>query len=268
MVATNLWVRSRYVFLFLLAVLLAGPAFAAGFDPASIFEVQCSGCHSVGRGVVVGPDLAGVTSRHPPAWLHSFIRSSQGMVKKGDQVAKTLFGKFGKVMPDHDFTDEQIDTLLRFIASGGPKPPARFRLARTATPAEVARGRALFTGAAPLAHGGPACSQCHSAGAEGGWRGMTLAADLTGVYERYPDAWLTRVLLEARDPLMVVYRDRPLTEDEAFALKAFLYKASRSRAPIDPLSSTVPPFFLGIGGSGIALWMARRGARRRPGADA
>jgi mono/diheme cytochrome c family protein len=259
--------RSRYVLL--LAMLVASPALAAGFDPASTFEVQCSGCHSVGRGVVVGPDLAGVTSRHPPEWLHSFIRSSQGMVKKGDAAARTLFGKFAKVMPDHDFTDEQIDSLLKFIASGGPKPPARFRLARTATPAEIARGRALFTGIAPLSHGGPACSQCHSAGAES-WRGATLAADLTRVYDRYPDAWLTRALLESRYPLMAVYRDRPLTDDEAFALKAFLYRSARSRhsqAPADPLSSAVPPFFLGIGGSGIALWLARRGARRRPEAE-
>jgi mono/diheme cytochrome c family protein len=252
--------QGRSVYFLLLATIIAGPAFAAGFDPASTFELKCSGCHSVGRGVVVGPDLAGVTSRHAPVWLHSFIRSSQGMVKKGDTAAKTLFGKFGKVMPDHDFTDEQIDGLLKFIAAGGPKPPARFRLARTATAAEVARGRALFTGAAPFAHGGPACSECHSAGR---WQGGTLAADLTGVYERYPDAWLTRALLASRDPLMVVYRDRPLTEDEAFVLKAFLYKTSRSLPPVDPLASTVPPFFLGIGGSGLALWLARRGERRR-----
>jgi len=265
MIAANLWTRSRCIFL--LAALVASPALAAtGFDPASTFEVQCSGCHSVGRGVVVGPDLSGVTARHPPEWLHGFIRSSQGMVKKGDEVAKTLFGKFGKVMPDHDFSDEQIDTLLKFIASGGPKPPARFRLARTATPAEMAHGRALFTGATRLAHGGPPCSECHSAGAEGTWRGTTLAEDLTRVYDRYPDAWLTRALLESRYPLMSVYRDQPLTDEEAFALKAFLYKSSRSQAPAAPLSSTVPPFFLGIGGSGIALWLARRGARRRPGA--
>ncbi len=259
MISATLLGRSRYVLV--LAVLIASPAFPAGFDPGSTFELKCSGCHSVGRGVVVGPDLSGVTSRHAPPWLHAFIRSSQGMVKKGDAAARTLFGKFGKVMPDHDFTDEQIDSLLKFIAAGGPKPPARFRLARLATAAEVARGQALFTGAAPFAHGGPACSACHGAGR---WHGGTLAADLTGVYDRYPDAWLTRTILEARDPLMVVYRDRPLAEDEAFALKAFLYKTSRSRPLSDPLSSTVPPFFLGIGGSGLALWLARRGERRRP----
>jgi mono/diheme cytochrome c family protein len=259
MVSASTRERSRYVLV--LAMLVAGPALGAGFDPSATFELKCSGCHSVGRGVVVGPDLAGVTARHDRPWLHAFIRSSQGMVKKGDAAARTLFGKFGKVMPDHDLTDEQIDFLLKFIASGGPKPPARFRLARTATAAEIARGVALFTGAAPLAHGGPPCGECHSAGR---WQGGTLAADLTRVYERYPDAWLTRTILAARDPLMVVYRDRPLTEDEAFALKAFLYKAWRSRVPADPLSSTVPPFFLGIGGSGIALWLARRGARRRP----
>src|SRR3954454_14608526 len=125
----NLWSRSRCVFVFLLATLVAGPALAAGFDAASTFEVPCSGCHSVRRGVVVGPDLSGGTSRHPPEGLHAVIRSSQGMVKKGDEAARALFGKFGKVMPDHDLADEDIDLLLRFIASGGPKPPARFRLA-------------------------------------------------------------------------------------------------------------------------------------------
>jgi mono/diheme cytochrome c family protein len=255
--------RGRYWYVLALAMLVAGPALGAGFDPSAVFEVQCSGCHSVGRGVVVGPDLAGVASRHGRPWLLSFIRSSQGMVKKGDATARTLFGKFGKVMPDHDFSDEQIDSLLKFIAAGGPKPPARFRLAATATPAEIARGVALFTGAAPLAHGGPPCGECHSAGR---WQGGTLAADLTGAYGRYPDAWLTRTLLESRDPLMVVYRDRPLTEDEAFVLKAFLYKASGSRPPSGPLTSTMPPFFLGIGGSGLALWLARRRAGR-PGAE-
>src|SRR5690242_2331527 len=81
---------------------IAVPSLAAGFDPASTFELKCSGCHSVGRGVVVGPDLSGVTSRHDPPWLHSFIRSSQGLVKKGDAAAAALFKRFGKVMPDHD----------------------------------------------------------------------------------------------------------------------------------------------------------------------
>jgi hypothetical protein len=81
----------------------------------------------------------------------------------------------------------------------------------------------------PLRHGGAACIHCHAAGGAGGWRGGTLASDLSRVYPKYEDGGLTRALSELHFPLMAAaYRDRPLAPEEAFALKAFLHRISRS----------------------------------------
>ena len=244
--------------------LLISPAAWAGFDAAATFGMKCAGCHSVGKGVVVGPDLAGVTARHDKPWLHSFIRSSQGMVKRKDAAATVLFSKFKKKMPDHDFSDEEIDALLAFIQAGGPRDGAgEIRRASAATPAEVARGRELFVGRRMLRNGGAACANCHDAGRASDWGAGSLASDLTRVYDKYQDAGLTRALVESRFPLMATaYRDRPLTADEVYVLKAFLYAASRTPEPPLELASGAP-FFLGFGGSSLVLLFTGRILRRR-----
>jgi cytochrome c551/c552 len=210
----------------------------AAFDVGATFNSRCSGCHSVGKGDVVGPDLRGVTARHDSGWLHRFIRSSQSVIRSGDRAAVALFQRYKKRMPDHELTDVEIDALLAFIKAGGPKAdPGEWRNARTAKPADVARGRNLFTGAVVLANGGAACVRCHDAGGVAGWRAGTLAADLTYAYAKYRDAGLTRALAESRFPLMADYRERPLTREETFALKAFLYQAARMPRPADRLAS-------------------------------
>jgi len=247
---------------------IAPTAWAAAFDPAATFSLQCAGCHSVGKGELVGPDLKGVAARHDRPWLRAFIRSSQGLVARGEKTASALFARYKKRMPDHDFSDGEIDALLAFIAAGGPKEPAgELRRASTATPAEVDRGRRLFAGGLPLRNGGAACAGCHTAGGAGGWRGSTLASDLTRVYGKYQDAGLTRALMESRFPLMTAaYRDGPLTAEEAFALKAFLYQVSRSPAPPRELAGGAP-LLVGLGGSSLALLFTGRLLRRRRPAD-
>ena len=86
------------------------------------FKSICAACHTVGKGKLVGPDLAGVTSRRSEAWLLSFIKSSQTMVKKGDPVAVKLFNEFNKIpMPDQNMTDVQIKDILAYIKSLSPK---------------------------------------------------------------------------------------------------------------------------------------------------
>jgi mono/diheme cytochrome c family protein len=244
-------------------VLPAAPPARAAFDPAASFNARCSGCHSVGHGVVVGPDLRGVTSRHDARWLRSFIRSSQGLVGRGDPEAVALFRQYNKKMPDHALADGEIDALLAYIAAGGPSAAARVRNAAEAGAAEIERGKALFTGEARLAGGGAACGLCHAAGAAARFESGTLASDLSRVYDRYQDAGLTRALAESHFPLMAAsYRDRPLTADEIFALKAFLYQTARAPEPPAPQSSG-GPLFLGLGSSPLALYFGRRVLRRR-----
>jgi cytochrome c len=224
--------------------LVPQPARADAFDAAATFDVECSGCHSVGKGEVVGPDLRGVTARRDERWLRSFIRSSQSVIHSGDPTAVALFQKYQKRMPDHDFTDGEIHLLLGFIAAGGPRPSAgELRPAHTAKAAEVALGHKLFTGAVALQSGGAPCAHCHTAVGVESWSGGTLASDLTRVFVKYRDAGLTRALAESRLPLMECYRERPLTHEEIFALKAFLYRTSRSRQPagqvVSPLIALV-----------------------------
>lgn len=209
------------------AGLLAVAPAAAAFDAAAVFEAKCSSCHSVGGGVVVGPDLAGVTVRRERPWLYAFVRSSQTVVRSGDPAAVELFGRFRRVMPDHPFSDREIEALLALIEAGGPARRAEVRHAAEATVAEVARGRALFLGTARLARGGAACVSCHVAGAAQVLGGGRLAADLTAAYRRYRDRGLSRYLAAPQGRLMTaLYRGRPLTAGEAFALKAFLRSVS------------------------------------------
>lgn len=214
------------------SLLLGAPAAHAGFDPALAFGSRCSGCHSVGRGDVVGPDLKGVNARHDRTWLHAFIHSSQSVIQAGDAAANALFVKYGKQrMPDHPLTVAEIDRVLDFIAKGGPgSGEGSIRHARTATAAEAGLGRDLFLGRRRLANAGVACVQCHVAGATA-MIGGTLACDLTGVYSKYQDWGLHRAIQAARFPMMTaLYREHPMTADEVFALKAYLYRAGQAKA--------------------------------------
>ncbi|MCB0669777.1 MAG: cytochrome c, partial [Saprospiraceae bacterium] len=65
---------------------------------AQLFTQKCGICHTIGRGRLVGPDLAGVHDRHSEEWLVEFIRSSQSMIKKGDPQALALFEDYNQVV--------------------------------------------------------------------------------------------------------------------------------------------------------------------------
>lgn len=87
------------------------------------FKTNCSACHSIGKGKVVGPDLKDVDQRHPKEWLHTWIKSSQAMVKSGDAAAVKLFEENNKmVMPDQNVSDADIDEILAYIKETGDKP--------------------------------------------------------------------------------------------------------------------------------------------------
>jgi len=81
-----------------------------------LFTTRCAGCHNVNK-VLTGPALAGVSGRHPTAWIVKFVQSSQSLVRSGDKDALSIFEKFNKVpMPDHpDITEQQITAILDYI---------------------------------------------------------------------------------------------------------------------------------------------------------
>jgi mono/diheme cytochrome c family protein len=233
-----------------MAWFLALPAFGAP-DTTSvkgIFEKRCTGCHTFGKGVKVGPDLKGVTERHSRAWLLKFIRSSSTVIQSGDQTAVALFNQYKKErMPDWtDFTPEQIAAILDYFAADGPlqrEPDERHAI--TATLAEVEVGRRLFNGKAILSGGGSACVTCHTIRG-GGWvRGGSLGPDLTSTYFKYQDKALTNFLKHshlAKNPA-----GQTLTPQESFNLKAYMAKTgglaipAPTAAPVQTAYTTLSP---------------------------
>jgi cytochrome c2 len=205
-----------------LAWLLPWPAAA---DPATTFARKCSSCHTFGRGILVGPDLKGVTDRHPRTWLTAWIASSEAVIRSGDAVAVALFNKFkSQRMPDQSLSADDVSALIDYLAAGGPEADARrkARRAETATAAEIEMGRVLFVGQRAFASGGASCFSCHRLGNTLG-AGGTLGPDLSSAYARYQDRGLSALLARGCFPRAVpTLATAALTDDELFALKAFM----------------------------------------------
>jgi len=211
-----------------LACLFSWPAAAA--DPSTTFTRKCSSCHTFGRGVLVGPDLKGVTDRHTRTWLTAWIASSEAVIKSGDAAAVALFSKFkSQRMPDQSLAPDELTALLDYLAGGGPEADARrkSRRADTATTAEVEMGRVLFVGERAFANGGASCFSCHRMGNTLG-AGGTLGPDLSSAYTRYQDRGLSALLARGCFPRAVPTTGTvALTDDEVFALKAFMRRETK-----------------------------------------
>lgn len=97
-------------------------------DPAQVdagktlFNNNCTACHSLTDEVVVGPGLKGINERRPEDWLIAWIRNSQKVIQSGDKYGVDLYNKFNQTqMPAYDFSDEEIKSILAYIdvASSG-----------------------------------------------------------------------------------------------------------------------------------------------------
>jgi protein SCO1/2 len=89
-----------------------------------LFLKACSGCHTIGRGDRVGPDLAGITERRQRPWLIDFIASPERMRARKDPIALALAVKYPTVrMPGIGVSEEEAADLVAYIA-GFRKPTA------------------------------------------------------------------------------------------------------------------------------------------------
>lgn len=87
-----------------------------GFPGEALYLRACGGCHTVGKGDKVGPDLKDVTRRRERAWLDAFLTSPQAMHAKGDPIAKELALKFPDVrMPNVGLAEADIRDLVAYI---------------------------------------------------------------------------------------------------------------------------------------------------------
>src|SRR5436853_1498318 len=99
---------SQRIFVAILFTFFSVNIVSAQPDGEALFKTNCTQCHSVGKGKVIGPDLKDVDKRRPDkAWLHKWIKNSQSVVKSGDPYAVKIFNENNKtVMTPFNFKDE------------------------------------------------------------------------------------------------------------------------------------------------------------------
>lgn len=74
----------------------------------------CNGCHKIGGGKLVGPDLQGVTARRDKEWLAKMILRPDLMVKE-DPTAKDLFKTYLTAMPNQGVTEAELGPLMSYL---------------------------------------------------------------------------------------------------------------------------------------------------------
>ncbi|MBM3984553.1 MAG: cytochrome c, partial [Planctomycetes bacterium] len=271
--------RRPHVLAGLLAGLLAAaaPAQEVSEEAYRYFELNCTSCHTIGGGALTGPDLKDVLARKDSDWIKHFIQDPKRVIDSGDAYAQELLrASKGLVMPTMpSMTPEMAEKLIAVMKAESSLEKSRFAglqiSDRPLTAADVERGRALFTGEAPLLNGGPACLGCHTLEGAPGLGGGSLGPDLTQVYARLEGrkalgAWLSSPPSAVMAP---VFQQARLEGDEILPLVAFLKDAGEGGAAAAPDRSLA--FVLGGAALGAlvlvlldALWRGRYRATRRP----
>ena len=240
---------------------LGNPAVMRAQVPADYFRQNCTVCHTVGKGRLIGPDLEGVTKRKDRAWLIKFLQSPQAMIDSGDPYAAQLLkDAHGIAMPNVTGMTPDLASALLDLIEGAPGP-AKSELAGVAiddrpfTASDVVMGQQIFLGEQPLAKGGPGCVSCHSLGTIGGLGGGRLGPDLTQVFDRLGGrkglgAWLSAPPTQT---MQSIFRNHALQAEEILPLLAAIDDASKGSRPAD--KSSIAKFVL-LGFSGMLVGLA------------
>jgi protein SCO1/2 len=84
----------------------------------ALFGRLCSGCHAIGGGDRVGPDLLGTATHRPHDWLKRYIANPESMRRQADPVALDLVRRFPSVrMPNLGLTELDAGDLISYIAA-------------------------------------------------------------------------------------------------------------------------------------------------------
>jgi mono/diheme cytochrome c family protein len=83
-----------------------------------IFLDNCAACHTIGKGKLVGPDLAGVTSRREAGWLKRQINDPEGLIAEKDPIAMQLLKEADNVpMPGPELSDADVVAVIAYLKS-------------------------------------------------------------------------------------------------------------------------------------------------------
>ena len=83
-----------------------------------IFESRCAACHTIGKGKLVGPDLAGVTSRREASWLKRQIKEPDRLLDEKDPIALQLLQEANNVaMVPLGLSDAEVLAVVAYLKS-------------------------------------------------------------------------------------------------------------------------------------------------------
>ena len=259
-------------------ILTFGVALGTSEDAEQYFQQNCSICHTIGGGRLVGPDLKGVSERADRQWLVDFIVDPQGVIDRGDPYAQQLLEEAGGVVmpPGPGMTPQRAHELLDFIdKQSALEVPADAQPEveeKPLTAEDVEKGRALFLGLSGLENGGAACISCHTVnGDDSLLAGGTLGPNLTDVLARLGgrpglSGWLSG---PPTPTMRATFQEAPLNPEEITSLVAFFQYQAETNPP-ERAAPFVNFLLFGLGGTAVLLvafdqvWRRRFRAVRRP----
>src|SRR5689334_5318387 len=90
---------------------------------SAMFAKLCAGCHTVGKGDRVGPDLDGLTRRRSRAWISEFLIDPIKMRARQDPTALALAAKFpGVRMPYLQIHASDATDLIAYVNAKSKQP--------------------------------------------------------------------------------------------------------------------------------------------------
>lgn len=231
----------------------ARPVGQTAEEGKAIFQSKCAGCHTIGGGKLVGPDLQGVTQQRDRQWLEKFISDPAAMFAANDPVATELLKANNNIkMPTLGLTKNEVAAVIAYfesVDSGEAVAAPAGASAVAAGAGSPAAGEQLFTGQRQMSNGGTSCQACHTVNGVSALGGGTLGPDLTQVYTRYGENGLNAALTNIAFPSMVgIFANKPIDPQERADLMAF-FKEANQRNPA-PITNTWIIF-----GSGLVLML-------------
>lgn len=228
--------KNIIIYSFIIIFLVATqPSFAQ--NAKEYFKNNCTSCHTIGGGKLIGPDLKDVLKRKDRDWLIRFVLNPQTVIESGDPYALALVKEANGVMMitlptmNPKRAEEMVDLLeaeselkiSQFVGANFSGDPL--------TAQEVFNGTDIYSGVQVLENGGPACIACHTVNKPGPGLGGNLGPDLTLVYNRMNGnkalmAWLSA---PPTTTMQSIFRDKEITQAEIRSLVAFLESSSKDK---------------------------------------
>lgn len=221
----------RQIWLFCALLLLLSPQYArAQADGKKLFEKNCTVCHKLGGGKLVGPELMGITKIRERAWLVKFIHNSKELIDSGDPIAVKVFEENNKI-PMQAFTnlsDAEVNSIIDYIDKWEPEAEKTFSVDVNKkdgfTHAEVLRGERMFFGLIPFEKGGKtACNTCHNTVTSDTLNWSPSANDLAQSFLDVNGMNIYASMAEpASDVMTKAHAEYQLTDEEVYHVAAYL----------------------------------------------